>query len=115
MTDHVPECKRRTPLPAAPLTGLLCSIMLLSLVLSACGGAPSDGKIHLTVGTADTFYLDGAAHRLEATMARVGAHASFTYLPNKTHMDLYERNGDKQALTKDIARAIYIVARPHAR
>jgi uncharacterized protein (DUF2141 family) len=71
-----------------------------------------DGKIHLTVGTADTFYLEGAAHRLEAVMQHVGAHASFTYLPNKTHMDLYERDGDRQALTKDIAREIYAVARP---
>jgi hypothetical protein len=26
--------------------------------------ADLDGKIHLYVGTADTFYLDGAAHRL---------------------------------------------------
>ena len=76
--------------------------------------ADLDGKIHLTIGTADTFYLDGAAHRLEAAMQRVGAHASFTYLPNKTHMDLYERDGDRQALTKDIARAIYAVARPGA-
>jgi hypothetical protein len=71
-----------------------------------------DGKIHLTVGTADTFYLDGAAHRLDAVMQKLGAHATFTYLPNKTHMDLYERDGDKQALTKDIAWAMYETARP---
>jgi hypothetical protein len=71
-----------------------------------------DGKIHLTVGTADTFFLDGAAHKLEAVMRRIGAKADFTYLPDKTHMDLYERGGDKQALTKDIARAMYAVARP---
>src|SRR5579859_1363947 len=48
MTDHVPECKRRTPSSALFLIGSLCSIMLLSFVLSACGG-PSDGKIHLTL------------------------------------------------------------------
>jgi enterochelin esterase-like enzyme/uncharacterized protein (DUF2141 family) len=71
-----------------------------------------DGKVHLIVGTADTFYLDGAAHRLDAVMKKVGAHASFTYVPNKTHMDLYERDGDKRALSKDIAWAMYAVARP---
>ena len=66
-----------------------------------------DGKVHLVVGTADTFYLDGAAHRLDAAMKAVGAHANFTFLPNKTHGDLYERDGDKRALTKDIAWAMY--------
>lgn len=71
-----------------------------------------DGKVHLVVGTADTFYLDGAAHRLDAVMKKVGAHASFTFLPNKTHGDLYERGGDKRALTKDIAWAMIAVARP---
>jgi pimeloyl-ACP methyl ester carboxylesterase len=71
-----------------------------------------DGKVHLIVGTADTFYLDGAAHRLDAAMKKAGAHAQFTYIPNKTHFDLYERDGDKRALTKDIAKAMYATARP---
>ncbi|WP_419827750.1 alpha/beta hydrolase [Sphingomonas sp.] len=71
-----------------------------------------DGKLHLTVGTADTFYLDGAARRLEAAFRGVGGRADFTYLPDKTHGDLYERGGDPQALTKDIAWAMYAVARP---
>jgi hypothetical protein len=71
-----------------------------------------DGKIHMTVGTADTFFLDGAAHKLEAVMRGLGAKTDFTYVPGKTHMDLYERGGDKQALTKDIAKAMYAVARP---
>ncbi len=72
-----------------------------------------DGKIHLYVGTADTFYLDGAAHRLDAAMRKAGAHGQFTYIPDKTHFDLYERDGDKGALTKDIARAMYETARPN--
>lgn len=74
-----------------------------------------DGKIHLTVGTADTFYLDGAAHLLEAAMAKARIGASFTYLPDKTHFDLYERGGDKMALMKDNAWAMYAVARPGAK
>jgi enterochelin esterase-like enzyme len=75
-------------------------------------GRDLDGKLHLTVGTADTFYLDGAARRLEAAFHRVGGHADFAYLPGKTHGDLYERDGDPQALAKDIAWAMYAVARP---
>ncbi|HEY6376782.1 MAG TPA: alpha/beta hydrolase-fold protein [Edaphobacter sp.] len=31
------------------------------------------GRIHLIVGTADTFYLDGAAHKFEAVLNRLGA------------------------------------------
>jgi hypothetical protein len=71
-----------------------------------------DGKVHLAVGTADTFYLDGAAHLLEAAMAKAGVKASFTYIPDKTHFDLYERGGDRMALMKDNAWAMYAVARP---
>jgi S-formylglutathione hydrolase FrmB len=74
-----------------------------------------DGKIHLTVGTADTFYLDGPAHRLEAVMKGLGAKTDFRYLPGKTHFDLYERGGDQMALLKDIAWEIYAVARPKSK
>ena len=74
-----------------------------------------DGKIHLTVGTADTFYLDGPAHRLEAVMREIGAKTDFRYLPGKTHFDLYARGDDKEALLKDIAWEMYLVARPNAK
>ncbi|WP_375397035.1 alpha/beta hydrolase-fold protein [uncultured Sphingomonas sp.] len=74
-----------------------------------------DGKVHLTVGTADTFYLDGPAHLLQAAMAKAGIRADFTYLPGKTHMDLFVRGTDSQALLKDIAWAMYGVARPGAK
>jgi hypothetical protein len=71
-----------------------------------------DGKVHLAVGTADTFYLDGAAHLLEAAMKRAGVRASFDYIPDKTHFDLMSRDGDKAALMKDNVWAMYAVARP---
>ena len=74
-----------------------------------------DGKIHLTVGTADTFYLDGPAHLLETAMAKARIKADFTYLPDKTHFDLYVRGDDKMALMKDNAWAMYAVARPGAK
>ena len=40
-----------------------------------------DGKLHLIVGDADTFYLDGGAHRLQQTFATLGAKGEFTFLP----------------------------------
>ena len=71
-----------------------------------------DGKIHVIVGTADTFHLDGAAHRLQDVLQKIGAKADVRFLPGKTHMDLYEANGDPNALTEEIAKEMYAVARP---
>jgi hypothetical protein len=75
-------------------------------------GRDLDGKIHVIVGTADTFYLDGPAHRLQAVLDRLGAHAHFTFIPNRTHGDLYQQGEDRMGLTRDIAREMYAVARP---
>ncbi|WP_109809249.1 alpha/beta hydrolase [Sphingosinithalassobacter portus] len=77
-------------------------------------GAALKGKIHLIVGTADTFYLDGPAHRLQAVLDELGADADFRFVPGKTHFDLFARDGDSQALMKDIAKEMYAVARPDA-
>lgn len=74
-----------------------------------------DGKIHVIVGTADTFYLDGAAHKLKAVLDRVGAHAEVQFLPGKTHGDLYWKGKDHDWLEKQIAWAMYHVARPDAK
>jgi hypothetical protein len=43
-------------------------------------GADLKGKIHLTVGTDDTFYLDGAAHSLQSTLDRLASLLSLKYL-----------------------------------
>jgi hypothetical protein len=74
-----------------------------------------DGKIHLIVGTADTFYLDGAAHRLQAVTDRLGLRASYTYRPGRTHFDLLEQDGNRSALMRDITWAMYAIARPNVR
>ncbi|MDB5691269.1 MAG: enterochelin esterase [Alphaproteobacteria bacterium] len=74
-----------------------------------------DGKIHVIVGTADTFHLDGSAHRLQAVLQRLGAHASITFLPGRSHFDLYEQPGDKQGLMRQIAWEMYAIARPGAK
>ena len=80
----------------------------------ATRGRDLKGKIHVVVGTADTFYLDGAAHRFDAVLARLGADAHFTYRDNRTHFDLYEENGDRMAMMDEIAEQMYAVARPSA-
>jgi S-formylglutathione hydrolase FrmB len=69
------------------------------------------GKIHVTVGDVDTFYLDRSARRLEALLARLGGNADFTYVPGGTHFNLYQGGG----LTQRIATAMYRVARPNER
>ncbi|WP_266171844.1 alpha/beta hydrolase [Dyella subtropica] len=71
-----------------------------------------DGKIHLFVGTADTFYLDGAAHRLKAVLDGLHAKADIRFIPDKTHFDLYAQGDDRFALLKQITWEMYAVARP---
>lgn len=75
-------------------------------------GPDLKGKIHLIVGTADTFHLDESARLLEQDLKALGADAHFTYLPGKTHFDLYKEGDDPQALLKKIAVEMYAVARP---
>jgi putative esterase len=69
-------------------------------------------RIHLIVGTADTFYLDGSARKLEAVLKRLDADAHFTYIPDRTHFDLYAVGTDREALFDRIAIEMYAVARP---
>ncbi|MFK2876610.1 alpha/beta hydrolase [Rhodanobacter hydrolyticus] len=73
-----------------------------------------DGKIHLYVGTADTFYLDGAAHKLKAVLDGLHAKSDIRFIPDRTHFDLYRIGDDRQGLLKDISWQMYEVARPHS-
>lgn len=73
--------------------------------------ADLDGKIHLYVGTADTYYLNDSARSLEQVFDTVGAHEDFTYIPGKTHFDLYQIGDDQFGLLKNIAWAMYNQAR----
>lgn len=73
-----------------------------------------DGKIHVVVGTADTFYLDAPARRLQAVLDGLGARSSFTYVPGRGHFDLYTKGNDHDALTADLAWDMYAIARPGA-
>jgi len=64
-------------------------------------------KIHLSVGTADTFHLDEAALLLEEDLKELGIHAQINFLPGKDHADLYEGG-----LREQIAKEMEDVARP---
>lgn len=82
-------------------------------------GRNLQGKIHVFVGTADTFYLDGAAHKMDAVLKSLNADAHFTYIPDRTHFDLYKTengtpNGDRLGLFTQIGAEMYAVARPKA-
>jgi hypothetical protein len=70
------------------------------------------GKIHLIVGTDDTFYLDGAAHSLESTLKRLGGDPHFTFLADRSHFNVYFERDDRWALFDRIAAEMYEVARP---
>lgn len=74
-----------------------------------------DGKIHLIVGTADTFYLDGAAHKLKQVLDGVGAKAEVEFLPGKTHMNLFSKGKNEHWLMQQITWAMYHHARPEAK
>jgi S-formylglutathione hydrolase FrmB len=73
-------------------------------------GPKLKGKLHITVGTADTFHLDEPVRLLEAKLRSLGSDAKFQYLPGKTHFDLY-----KDGLGLQIANEMYAVARPAAK
>jgi len=78
----------------------------------AARGPYLKGKIHVIVGTADTFYLDGAAHKFEAVLKSLNANPHFTYRENRTHSDLYLDGDDRMALFDQMAKEMYAVARP---
>ncbi|MEP6787051.1 MAG: alpha/beta hydrolase-fold protein [Acidobacteriota bacterium] len=68
------------------------------------------GKIHIFVGTADTFHLDEPVRLLDAELKKLGSDAKFEYIEGRTHFNLYEGGlGDR------IAKEMYAVARPSAK
>jgi S-formylglutathione hydrolase FrmB len=75
-------------------------------------GPDLKGRIHVTVGTADTFYLDGAARRFEAVLARLGAEPHFTFLEGRSHFNVYAVGADPEGLFNQIGVEMYAVARP---
>jgi hypothetical protein len=78
----------------------------------ASRGKDLRGKIHVFVGTADTFYLDGAAHNFEAVLKGLNADPHFTFIEDRTHFDLYKESDDRMALFDKIGKEMYTVSRP---
>ncbi len=74
-----------------------------------------DGKIHLTVGSADTFFLNESAQLLENTMKGLGAKTDFCYVDGRNHFDLYAIGDDAWGLYQAIAWEMYAKARPGAK
>jgi len=66
-----------------------------------------DGRVHLTVGTWDTFHLDEPIHLLQATAKELNINIQFTFVPGKDHGNIYDGNLDEQ-----IAREMDAIARP---
>ncbi len=76
----------------------------------AVRGPALQGKIHVFVGTADTFYLDGAAHQLDAVLRGLHAEAQFTYIDGRTHFDLYQVGDDRAGLFDQIGAEMWAAA-----
>lgn len=65
------------------------------------------GKLHIIVGSADTFHLDEGVRLLEEELKKLGSDAKFEYVEGKNHFNLYQ-NG----LNERIANEMYKIARP---
>lgn len=65
------------------------------------------GKLHIIVGTADTFHLDEGVRTLEAELKKLGSDAKIEYVEGKNHFNLYQ-----DGLNLRIANEMYEVARP---
>jgi enterochelin esterase-like enzyme len=70
------------------------------------------GKIHVAVGGADSFYLDGPAHRLQGVLDGLGAKSRFQFAPGRGHFDLYVVGDNPWGLLEGYAWEMYAVARP---
>ena len=78
-------------------------------------GPDLDGKLHVYVGTEDTFHLDGPARRLKETLDALGAKADVHFIEGRNHFDLYQVGDDRNALRAQIAQDMYKVARASRR
>jgi hypothetical protein len=74
-----------------------------------------NGKIHVIVGTKDTFYLNESAQLLKKVLDELHADAEVEFLPGKTHMNLFSKGKNRHWLMQQIAWAMYHHARPKAK
>ena len=69
-----------------------------------------DGKIHIIVGSQDTFHLEESVRLLEQEAKKLRANMTFEYREGRDHFNLYEGG-----LAERIAKEMYEVARPKAK
>jgi len=74
-----------------------------------------DGKIHVAVGGADTFRLDGSVRRLKGVLDRLGARSYISVIPGRDHFDLLEKDGDARGLIRQFTWEMFAIARPGER
>jgi hypothetical protein len=74
-----------------------------------------DGKIHLIMGTLDTFHLDEAALLLENELKTLGVKYEYTWMDGRNHGNLDRIDDDPNGLEKKIAWEMWAVARPDSR
>jgi S-formylglutathione hydrolase FrmB len=70
-------------------------------------GPKLNGKIHLYVGTADNYYLEEPARLLQQTIRDLGGTATFVFLPNRTHENVYD-----DGVAEQIWQEMWNIARP---
>jgi len=63
------------------------------------------GKIHIIVGTADTFHLNEAVALLATELQSLGSDAKITFLADRDHFDLYRGGLQAQIANEMIAAA----------
>lgn len=51
------------------------------------------GKLHVIVGTQDTFHLDGSVRRLQGELAQLGSDAEITFAPGYNHFSIQDWDG----------------------
>lgn len=73
-------------------------------------GPKLKGKLHIAVGTADTFHLDESLRLLDAELKKLGSDARIEYLEGKDHFNLYDGG-----LSNRFADEMYQLARPKAK
>jgi len=73
-------------------------------------GPKLKGKLHIVVGTADTFHLDEAVRLLDAELKKLGSDAKIEYIEGRDHFNLYQGG-----LADRFANEMYAVARPKAK
>lgn len=77
-------------------------------------GAQLRGKIHVFVGTDDTFHLDGPVHRMDDELKQLGADAHITFVPGANHWTIFDYQHDLIAeIIREMTQAVPLTNSSH--